>query len=88
MKQYIVDLFSKTYYGSYLDDEKEQLKSDIELVKEIADVLLEVGTNVIVVDENTLKKDYLKFRHGSTYDVKKKIKEIQNKIMEKQNDKI
>ena len=83
-KYYIVDVFSKVYYGYYtLPEEKEQMDSIVELVKYIADACIQEGTNVLIVDQNTLIQEYSHYKHGSTYDLKKKVKESQNPHVEK-----
>jgi hypothetical protein len=83
-KNYIVDVLSRVYYGSYiLPKEKEQMEKDIELVKYIADACVEEGTNVLIVEQDKLITEFSHYKHGSTYDLKKKIKELQNHHVEK-----
>jgi hypothetical protein len=83
-KHYIVDVLSRVYYGYYLlPKEKEQMEKDIELVKYIADTCVEEGTNVLIIEQDKLIKEFSHYKHGSTYDLKKKIKELQNPHVEK-----
>ena len=84
MKSYIVDVFSRVYYGPYnLEKDKKKLEEHIKLVKYIADACVEVGTNVLIVSQNKLLQEYSHYKHGSTYDVKKKVKELTNPHVKK-----
>lgn len=83
MKRYIVDVFSRVYYGPYLKEEDEMMNQHIELVKYIADACVEEGTNVLIVSQEELLQEYSHYKHGSSYDVKKKVKELQNPHVEK-----
>ena len=71
---YIINIFSKEYYGPFL--KKSRAKENAKIVKQIADMCVEIGTNVGIVDCVEFSKDYKDYKKGSIEVIKKRIKKL------------
>jgi hypothetical protein len=72
-KYYVVDLYLKKYYGPFKNCKKA--KSAARFIKEVevSDWFLEIGTNILVVDEGTFSYSYYNFEKGNLEEMKKQF---------------